>query len=75
MDQAAIQHEADVGSVLRVSALDLGQRLRVEVVVVEGDLPFAGDEYAALLPAGESRQEVCGRDQLDVQLQLALECR
>ena len=35
-------------------ALDLGEHLGVEIVMVEGETAFAGDELAALLPSGQA---------------------
>ena len=40
---------------------------------MEGQTAFLGDEAAPRLPAGQLRDEVRRRDQLDVQLQLFLE--
>ena len=55
--------------------LDLGERLRVEVVVKEGDPPFLLDEEAPLAPSGQLRNEVRRTGQFDVDAQALLERR
>ena len=56
-----------------MAALDLRQGLRVEVVVVAGERTFLFNEGAALLPAGELRNEIVGRRKLDVDFHLLLQ--
>jgi hypothetical protein len=56
-----------------VAALDLGQSLGVEVIVVGPELPELFDEATAVFPAGNLRDEVGGASELDVDPQRLLE--
>jgi hypothetical protein len=56
-DQAARQQLADVRDVLCVAALDLGQRLRGQVVVMKAEAAFLRDERTALGPSLRYRDE------------------
>ena len=56
-------------------ALELGERLREEVVVMEGDPTLAPDQRAALLPSGHFGDELIGRGELDVDLERVLQRR
>jgi hypothetical protein len=58
-----------------VAALDLGEGLGGEVVMIEGELALAAREGAALAPARDLGDEVAGSGQLDVHLQALLEGR
>jgi hypothetical protein len=73
IDQAAIEHFADVALVLRMPALDLRQGLCIEVEMTEDQLSFLGDERAPVLPAFPDRDEVIWRCQLDIDLQAFLD--
>lgn len=68
VDQAPGEHLAHVLTVLRVPALDLRERLGVEVVVIEGEAALPRDEGAALLPARDGGDELVRRRELDVDL-------
>src|SRR5262245_14851681 len=67
--EAPLNHFAYIGDVLGMPALDLGQRLRVEVVVVEGQAPMLFDEGASVFPARELRNEVRRGSELHVDLE------
>src|SRR5581483_12244733 len=72
VDQTALEHRPDVGQVLAVRALELGERLRVEVEVVEGQPSLPPDRRAPLLPARRHGNELRGRRELDVDVQVLL---
>ena len=59
----------------RVSTLDLGERLRDEVVVPVRHAADASDDGAAIFPPGSHRNEEFGRRQFHVQPQPFLERR
>src|SRR5947207_9470809 len=73
LDPAAGDQLAHVLEVSGVAAFDLGQRLRVKVVVMERELPLLRDERAAPLPARKLRDEIGGTGEFDVELQGFLE--
>src|SRR6266700_5980812 len=52
VDEAALHQRRDVAEVLRVAPLDLGERLRIGVEVVEAEASLRGHEEAPALPAG-----------------------
>jgi hypothetical protein len=56
-----------------MATLDLGERLTIEVVVVKLDLAVFGNEKAAIAPAGEFGDELIGRGELDVEVELIFE--
>jgi hypothetical protein len=51
--QAASDERLDVHYVARVGALQFGECLRVEIIVMEREVSFLPDESAALLPAAQ----------------------
>ncbi len=53
LDQTIAQHPTDVPQILVVTALDLREGLRVQVVVPERDAAFTRDERASLPPPGQ----------------------
>src|SRR6202521_396812 len=73
--QASRQHLPHVREVLVVAALDLGEGLSGEVVVVTGEPAFPAGAEAALAPARELGDEVTWRRELDVHLQPLFEGR
>ncbi len=58
-----------------MAALELRERLGIEVVVIEGNFPLADDEPAAVPPSGELGNEVRGRGELDVHRELFFQAR
>ncbi len=58
--EPAVEQLADVSQVLRMAALDLRERLGVEVVVVEGEPSLAGDERAGSRQPGNSGMKWSG---------------
>jgi hypothetical protein len=56
--QAAIEHLPDVAFVLRMPALDLRQRLRIQVEMTEDERSFLSNERAPVFPAFPDRDEV-----------------
>lgn len=73
IDEASFQHLSHVSPVLRVPTLNLRERLRVEVVVVEREAALASDEDAPLLPAGKLGDELVRSRELDIDFELLLE--
>src|SRR5262245_45482523 len=61
LDEPTGQHLGDVADVLRMSALDLRQRLGVEVEVTEHEVSFLDDERAPVFPAFPDRDEIIWR--------------
>jgi len=68
--QPPLNHLPDIDSILGMPALDLRERLGVEVVVVEGETALPGDESAPHLPAGKLGDELIWSSQLNVELEL-----
>jgi len=66
--ELSLQHLPDILRVLRMTPLDFGKRLCIEVVVVEGEFALPGDVYGVVLPAGKLGNEIGGGGQLDVDL-------
>src|SRR5262249_34663678 len=64
--EAAADHLLDVLEILLFAAFDLGEGLRVEIVVVGGEPSPPADERTPVLPARELGNEVRRRDDLDV---------
>jgi hypothetical protein len=75
IDQSASEHLPHVALVLRVPALDLRQRLCVQVEMTECQTRFLGDERASVLPPLPDRNEIVRRGELDVDLEPLLDCR
>src|SRR5207247_4972598 len=59
LDTSSPDHLAHVFLVLRMTALDLGKRLSVKIVVIEGKLSLADNEQTPLLPAWQFRNKFC----------------
>jgi hypothetical protein len=74
-DESGCNERADVIAVLCVVALELRESLRVGIEVGEEELPASLGRQAPLLPAGGQWNEVVGRGELDVDLELVLEAR
>lgn len=69
LDQTAGDHGSGIDQITRVASLNFGEDLGVEVVMVEVDLPVAGDKGAALLPAGKFRDEEVGTSEFDIDVE------
>src|SRR5437763_10070611 len=57
IDQTIDDHRLYVAQVLSMTALELRQRLGIEVEMVKVDRAFPGDERTARLPAGQRWNE------------------
>src|SRR5438445_8728151 len=68
-------HRIDIYQIFFVSAVELRQRLRVEVEVVERDDTFARDEGTAIGPSAQRRHEVRRRRKFDVDVKSFLQLR
>lgn len=55
-------------------AFDFRQCLAVEVVVVEVQVSMPRDKNAAILPIGESRDELVWGGKLDIDIEFVLQC-
>src|SRR5262249_11102085 len=55
------QELADILHVPRVAPLDFRQDLCIEIIMVEGDVAFRGDEAAPSVPTWKLRNEIGGR--------------
>src|SRR5262245_21244494 len=73
IDEAAVDHRSHVGKVAPVPALELRERLRTGIVVVEGEMPLGRDEERTAFPAGRYRDEVGRGRQLDVHAKVVLD--
>lgn len=68
-DETAPSHRSDIGRVLRVTPVDLGERRAVVIVVVVIHASVPVDERAASMPSRQFRDEIIGGGQLDVDVQ------
>src|SRR5271167_4969601 len=75
LHQPPLDHVAHILEVQVEAPLDLGERLGVEVEVVDADIALLKDERAALAPARQLRDEIGRRSQLDVDFKPLLQCR
>src|SRR5215208_668855 len=66
LDQAALQHFANVDDVALVTALNLRQRLSVQVEVSKDDRSDLSNEWTPIFPARRDRNEVDWRCQLEI---------
>src|SRR5688500_1680544 len=53
LDEAAVQHCRHIALILAMTALDLGEALRIEIVVMKRKRSFASDEWTSFFPAGK----------------------
>jgi hypothetical protein len=75
IDQPAPQHLPHVVQILRVATLDFGERLCVQIEMVECERAFARKERTTLRPPRVDGDEIRGGRELHVQRQLLLEPR
>jgi hypothetical protein len=75
LDETAREHLSDVLQILRMPSLELRERLRVGIDVLEREAAEAIDEWTALTPAAGERDELRRRGELDVDGQLVLDAR
>ena len=73
VDELAVDHGADILQIVFVGSLELPEGLRVGIDVVEAQPALAGDEHAPSLPARGNGDEVIGRRELDVDVDLLLD--
>lgn len=73
LDEATLQHLSHVVEILTEAALDLGERLGVEVEVMNRDVALPEDERTTVTPARQLWNEVRWRGQLYVQAEVILQ--
>jgi hypothetical protein len=75
LDEATSEHFSHVAQILHVSALELGENLRVRIEVTEREPPGTLGKRAPLPPPGRERDEIGRRRELDVDGELLLDLR
>ena len=73
--ESTFDKRADVVEILPLRTLGLRKCLCVEIEMVKGQPSLASDEEAAFLPTSRDRDEVRGRGQLHVDLELVFDPR
>src|SRR5688572_18401574 len=71
--QTTAQHRLHVRQVAGVTAFELGQSLRVGIVVKEVDVADAFDVRAPVAPARKRGDELIRRSELDVDIEVVLD--